>query len=193
MRKGAQKSSQNTQQGNTQAFILIILLIFLVVQALILWRNGMIPTIIQSIFPASSVPGTTSTETPGETSSNPTPTPIALRRGPVTSNVGYGRETQGPLVTRLVLSENDPRVGERQTITATVEYAAPIISVTATVHTDNGTKTLPLARTSGNQTTSQWETTWTVDDTLMNMYIVYIAPTASDNTSNNFDFPKRSP
>ncbi len=99
----------------------------------------------------------------------PTPTPVPLPRGEREFGVSGGNN---PYITNLKFSEYYPKIGEKQTITVSVqdEKGGNVLGVEIKLQTDNKTKTYPLTLTEGTQRKGNWSTTITAEDTYNYVY-----------------------
>lgn len=115
----------------------------------------------------------------------PTPTPIQLRpddgvKG--TYNVSQGKHA-GPTVTKIVFDPLDAKKGQPLTITARITNATPIQKVTGTLEMDHGLQNVIFERTSGTELDSEWQTTMTLQDSVLYAYILKITATATNGVN----------
>lgn len=184
MAKDAKKSSQRSKRSNIQAFVLIVLLLLLIVQTAILWRNGTLPSLLSTIAPSVSVPGTQNGEPLEPSGPTPTPTVRPLPQGRQEYIVGEGSNPIGPKITKLVFDPQDPKVGTTFSVHVFAQVRnAPIQSIVVTVQTDNTTQNHPLSLTSGTAENGEWSGTWTEEDTHLYTFITTVV--ATDATGQN--------
>ncbi len=121
--------------------------------------------------------------TPSEPTPFPTPTraPRPIPHGKW--GFGISNSGAGPKFGRGYLDPYDPAIRTAQTITLYVADDKPVISVTATVKTDNKVHSpISLSRINGSDLGGEWQGTWTVDDTYLYTYmILFEAVSANGN------------
>ncbi len=175
MAKDTKKSSQRSKRSNIQAFALTVLLLLLVVQTAILWRNGTLPNLLSTIAPSLSVPGTSRSGGSLKLGApTPSPTPTRLKQGKETYFISKGGSANEPTFSALTLDPHEPGRGQQQSIIVPLTSLSSIRSVNAIFVTDTKTRTIPLRLTDGTNLNGTWQMTWTVDDTLLYTYIIKI-------------------
>lgn len=186
------KTSSNPRPSAFARLRVVILVVLLVVLLAILWfvwgifqnqqraqfiisgedlfRTGIIDRIVTR-GPSQPAPSPTVSQEAQETQRRANaPTPIA--QGPQTYFIRSSGD--GPVLTRLMISEFDPAVGERQGIQVETQFTQPVESVTATLITDNGQQTFPLTLTQGSPTQGSWTVEWTNQDTHDEIYTLIL-------------------
>ncbi len=168
------KKSTARQQNIAPVFLIVLIIIGVIVA----WqlRDSIVPP-APTDQDVSVTPPPTSDETPQDGSLSPTasPTPIAILQGRETYTIGQGSGTTGPKITRAIVEPHDPKQGQQQTVTVSVNHSSPITSVSLVMKSDNDTKTYPLSLASGSETNGQWSGTWTVEDTVLYTYAFTIS------------------
>lgn len=170
-------------QKGISSILVITVLAILVIGAggYIAWtRYGhLIPletTDLTSIGERDTTP--TTRETPEETPSPPK-TPIPLLQGVETYMINQSPGNR-PRIVQAVIDPHEPDVGEEQTITVRVLDQSPVQSVSLTVESDNETTNLPPAQLiEGDNTDGRWQTSWTVQDTILYNYKILITAVGS--------------
>lgn len=124
--------------------------------------GGLVPTITPSITPSPTL--------------SPTPSPI-----PVTSfSVAT---TQTPTFTGGTIAPYAAVQNQSVTVTLDVNDSSPILSVTATVSTDNGSTDYPMSMSSGTNTNGTWRVTYSLTDSINTNYMITFR--ATDTVGNN--------
>lgn len=127
----------------------------------------------------------------GSNSPNPTPTPTALMQGKETYSISQASNNTGPKITKAEIDPLDPKIGQKQTITIHSNFSQPLTGVTISVKTDHKVFPLTLSKVSGTDTDGQWQTSWTVEDSVLYTYIMTITA-VSGGASSNVDLAIRS-
>lgn len=116
----------------------------------------------------------------------PTPTPAPLVKGPQTYEV---RTNQNPDIYELYFNTIDPK-GGIQTVNAKVKGTL-VSGVTATINSDNKTKTVPLSFKSGNSGDGVWTASWSLDDTYNSRLQITFKATDQAGHKSSIDFTVR--
>lgn len=180
----------SSRSGKTNINFVIVAgsLILIILVLAVLVSTGVLSVHIgQSTSPGVSTTGNNGTSpsgTPYPAGPTPTPTPTKLKAGKDTYTISQPPNTPGPRIATLTLDPLDPKVNDKQTITAHIEYNTPVASVFVEYTSDNKKRTLPLTLASGTNTNGDWQTTWTVDDTVLYTYGVIVTATGSDGAAN---------
>jgi hypothetical protein len=173
-------------QSTLLSIALLIIAGIVAAQLYLMWKSGSLGNLLSRMTPTTTPRVSQAPEGP-----TPTPTPRPLRQGEVTMNTSVSAETKGPKLSTTIVDNNDPKVGQTQTLTSTYRHTSPITSVTVTLMSDNGEKTYPMTLISGTNTDGQWQGTWTVEDTLLYTYTFIFTAKAQDGTQSKITIARR--
>jgi hypothetical protein len=159
-------------------FLLISIAIFLASLAYYLSQN---PNLLTSFFyPNSPSP---------QTQDVPTPAPIVLVPDEGTKGnyvISQDKTIPSPLITLVTFDPLDAQTGDTLTITAKIISPTAITAVTGLLTQDNSQTPLTFSRIildSGDDQTSLWSTTTTLQDTLLFRYILNLSAANASGTS----------
>lgn len=113
-----------------------------------------------------------------------TPTPIQLRpddgvKG--TYAVSQGKH-DGPTVSQIVFDPLDVQKGQRLTVSVKITNTTAVQKVTGLLETDNGTQEAVFTKNSGTDLKGEWQTTLTLEDSVLYTYILRVTATAANGT-----------
>lgn len=187
--KAKRQSSHRQEKGNVQLFVFLTLVILLVIQTTILWQNGTLPNLLKTVFPSLPVPS----GAPGDAPSGPTPTPTPteLKSGSETYTISQSSNVTGPRISRLTLDPLDVKQGQTQVLTVRASSPQGISAVSIEFQSDNKTESLVLSQTGGTTQDGDWQTTWTLDDTVLYKYILTISATGAAGKSSVIVAPRQ--
>ena len=110
----------------------------------------------------------------------PTPTPkpraectkvgTPLSKGFQSWKFSYGDGVKGPKIQTASIDTLTPPAGSTQTLTLTIKNGSPVTYATATVYTDNNSKSYDLALNKGTSSDGTWMGIWKIDDTTNCIY-----------------------
>jgi hypothetical protein len=180
-----QREKRTYSQSALFPIALLIIAGIVAAQLYLMWKDGR----LENLLPLAQKNGSLSRTAPS--GPTPTPTPRPLRQGRVTMNTSVSSETKGPKISTTIVDNNDPKVGQQQTLTSTYRHASPITSVTVTLVSDNGQKAYPMNLISGTNMDGQWQATWTVEDTLLYTYSFIFTAKAQDGTQSEITIARR--
>lgn len=165
-------------KNNYLILILVILIIIVTVLQFMLLQASRknAGTFIEVSHVSSPPPIPKTTPTPSSS-----PTPISLPQGKGVYSVSQGKH-QGPSISQVTFDPLDVRKGQKLTITIKATDQTPVTSVTATLQTDSTQNELVFKQVS-DTSTSDWETSIKIDDTLWYRYILTIKATSSNGTT----------
>lgn len=182
--KSVRKSSSSSQRI---AVVLAILVILAVGITLASQFSG------TSILPKQISDRLTITPPAEVTSGSPTPspTPVTIRTGKVVANMSQSKETLGPKLRRVEIDNNDPKVGEEQTLKARIVHTSPVVTAEVILTTDSRTFSYPLKLESGTNLDGVYVSTWTLEDTVLYRYMFTFVLKGQDGNESKLDYPKR--
>lgn len=77
----------------------------------------------------------------------------------------HGPEVTGPKIQTTAIDPQDPKPGQKQTLTITVKTDSPVTSAQATLLTDTTEQTVNFKLKNGSSTDGTWELSWSTKDT----------------------------
>ncbi len=109
--------------------------------------------------------------------------PKRLAQGKQTFEVSGSNRQQGPTITQVTIDPYDPAIGTQQTVQVLITGTSPLLTVRATLVTDNGERVYPLMLSSGQPLSGTWSNSWTTTETHDVTYLLKI--TASDGKTDD--------
>lgn len=115
-----------------------------------------------------------------DTATIPTPSPTIAPIIKEKQTYSVSQNTDGPKMSQIVLDPQEPSIGQKQRITATIKHTAPITEVLLTLTTDAGDQKIPLTLSSGSNQDGVWSTEWTRNESIDYHYQFVIDTKSSD-------------
>jgi hypothetical protein len=106
-------------------------------------------------------------------SPTPKPTPKPIPSGERVYNLSHGKGVLGPRISQAIINPLDPLLGEIQVVTVMITHTSPVMSVKATLESDNMDKTYTFKRIAGNDTDGTWQASWKIEDSYDYTYYLF--------------------